>query len=266
MSENTYNLSQGYDSLAAEMLYANMNGPDDEVAFYERRIRSNGGSALDQACGTGRHLFPLLKRGLDIHGTDASTDALRFARMKAEESNLRPQLYHQRMEDFDVPHRYGTIYIPNGSFQLISDRQKAIETLERFRNHLIPGGQLLMELAVPEEVTGCAPIREPGNPQKWGPTKRNFEEGEIKTTLWTESFDLFEQTLVEKRRYELLIDGQVVRAESHTLHMRWYYKYEFIMMLENLGFEDIYLYSDWTEQPATKDSKIVVYGARNSST
>jgi len=48
--------------------------------------------------------------------------------------------------------------------------------------------------------------------------------------------------------------------------MRWYYKYEFIMMLEKAGFADIYLYPDYTEQSATKDSRVVIYGARSPAT
>jgi ubiquinone/menaquinone biosynthesis C-methylase UbiE len=263
MSEATYNLSQGYGSLAAEMLYAYMDGcPADELAFYERHIRSNGGTAIDQACGTGRHLFPLLERGLDIHGADASADALRLARRKAEESQLRPQLHHQRMEDFEVPNKYGTIYIPNGSFHLINDRQQALNTLERFWRHLNPGGQILIDMVIPAEVMEFCRTRNAENPQRWGPAPRKYVEGEISTTLWTESFDLLEQTVVEKRRYELHVDGQLAQSELHTLHMRWYHKYEFIMMLQQNGFEEIFLYGDYTEDPATKDSKTIICGAR----
>ena len=174
---------------------------------------------------------------------------------------VHPELYHQRMEDFEVPQRYGTIYMDVGTFMVISDRQKALSTLERFRNHLISGGQLLIGLFVPDEAKGVTV-----NARHWGPIKCASGKGEISTKLWTESFDLLEQTIVEKRRYELRIDGQLVRSELHTLHMRWYYKYEFIIMLEKAGFEDIHLYSDYTEEPATKESKSIVYGARNSST
>jgi len=262
MSEKLYNLNEGWNSLAAELLYASMDQcPDDELAFYERRIRANGGAALDQACGTGRHLFKLIERGFSIHGADVSADALRFTRIKAKQMKVHPELYHQRMEDFEVPHRYGTIYIANGTFVVISDRQKALSTLERFRNHLTSGGQLLIELFIPDEAKGAG-----ANTQNWVPTKCASGEGEISTKLWTESFDLLEQTMVEKRRYELHVDGQLVRSELHALHMRWYYKYEFIMMLEKAGFEDIYLYSDYTEQPASKESKTIVYAARNLST
>ncbi len=262
MSEKSYNLNEGWNSLAAELLYASMNQPPtDEVAFYERRIRANGGAALDQACGAGRHLFKLIERGLNIHGADISADALRFARIKARQLKVHPKLYHQRMEDFEVPHRYETIYMDGGSFTAISDRQKALSTLERFRNHLTPGGQLLIGLFIPDEAKGTA-----ASPQHWGPVKCASGEGEISTRLWTESFDLLEQTILEKRRYELKVDGQLVRSELHTLHMRWYYKYEFIMMLEKAGFEDIHLYSDYTEEPATKESKTIVYEARNLRT
>ena len=262
MSEKLYNLNEGWNSLAGEYLYVGMDHcPADELAFYERRIRANGGAALDQACGTGRHLFKLIQRGLDIHGADVSADGLRFARIKAKQLKVHPKLYHQRMEDFEVPHRYDTIYMDGGSFTAISDRQKALSTLERFRNHLTPGGQLLIGLFIPIEAKGAT-----ANVERWKPMKCASGEGEISAKLWTESFDLFEQTMIEKRRYELKVDGQLVRSELHALHIRWYHKYEFIMMLEKAGFEDIHLYSDYTEEPATKESKTIVYEARNLRT
>lgn len=264
MSEQTYNMSQGYDSLAAELLYAAMNGSSaEELAFYERHIRANGGPALDLACGTGRHLFPLLEHGLEVHGADASADALQFARMRAKEDQVNPPLYHQRMEELDVPHRYGTIYIPNGSFHLISHRHHAFGALERFRKHLIPGGQLLIEIVAPKEVIDTYRLRDAEHPDSWGPAARRGGEGEISTTLWTESIDLFEQTLVEKRRYDLHVGGQLVRSEDHTLHMRWYAKYEWVMMLESVGFEEIALYADYEDLPVTQGSQTIVYGAQN---
>jgi len=259
--EKVFDLSKGWDSLAAELLYASMFCPARELAFYERRIRENGGPALDQACGAGRHLFALLDLGLEVHGADASVDALRFAEKAGEELGVKPSLYHQRMEDCDIPHRYGTIYVANGTFQVIGDRQQAFRTLKRFRDHLSPGGQLLIELFIPEAVTG-AEIRGTENPEHWEAKPRRGAEGEIVTTLWAEAVDLFEQTLLSKRRYELIVEGICVRTEVHAHVLRWYFKHEFTMMLERAGFEDITTYSDYTDEPATKESRTVVYGAR----
>lgn len=125
MPEQIYDMTQGWNSLAAEMLYAFMKKdgvPAEELAFYERRIRANGGLALDQACGTGRHIFPLLARGLEVHGADISADALKLAEKEAAAANTPITLYHQSMEACDIPHRYGTIYVANCTFQIITER------------------------------------------------------------------------------------------------------------------------------------------------
>jgi SAM-dependent methyltransferase len=263
MNEQVYDMSEGWNSLAAELLYASMEGgpPPAELAFYERRIRENGGVALDQACGTGRHLFPLIERGLEVHGADISADALQFAGKAAETLKLQPTLYHQRMEKCDIPHRYGTIYIANGTFQIIVDRQQAVSTLQRFWNHLTPGGQLLLELSVPQVVTKGPTINDAEHPTRWEPIPRRGAKGEIVTTLWSESVDLFEQTLLSKRRCDLYEGGEIIRSEVHGHFMRWYFHYEFFMMLDRVGFKDIRTFSDYTDQPATKDSETVVYGA-----
>jgi SAM-dependent methyltransferase len=266
MSDEVFDLHQGWNSLTAEVMYAYMKGtPESELAFYERRIRENGGPALDQACGTGRHLFPLLARGLEVHGADISADALHFARKEVEAQKVQPTLYHQRMEECDIPHQYGTISVARGTFQIITDRNEAIATLERFRNHLARGGQLLIELIVRPEVTQGSACQDAEHPKRWGPVARRGAEGEIATTLWSESVDLFEQVLVSKRRCDLYVDGKCVRSEVHAHSMRWYFHYEFIMMLERAGFVDVRTYGDNTDSPATQDSKFVVYGARRPS-
>ncbi len=263
MSDEVFDLRQGWNSLTADLLYACVEMlPAKELAFYERRIRENGGAALDQACGTGRHLFPLLALGLEVHGADISADALRLAGKEAEARKVSPVLYQQRMEECDLPCQYGTIYVANGTFQIITDRNLAIATLERFRNHLAPGGQILIELSIPPEVTKGPACQDAEHPIRWEPEPRRGEEGEIATTLWSESVDLFEQTLVSKRRCDLYVDGECVRSEVHAHVLRWFFHHEFVMMLERAGFVDIRTYGDYTDEPATKDSHTVVYGAR----
>jgi hypothetical protein len=264
MNENVHDLSKGWNSLTAELLYAYMvwdASSNGELAFYERRIRANGGIALVPACGTGRHMFPLIERGLEVHGADISADALQFARRAAEAKKVHLTLYHQRMEECDIPNQYGTIFV-DGTFQIIVDRQQVFSTLTRFLHHLSPGGQLLLELYVPSEATQGPTVNDAEHPIRWEPFPRRGEKGEIVTTLWSESVDLFEQTLVSKRRCDLYVDGNLIRSEVHAHSMLWYFQHEIVMMLERVGFEDIKTYGDHTDQPATKDSKSVVYGAR----
>lgn len=263
MTEEIHDMHQGWNSLAAEMLYTAMLGrlPANELAFYERRIRENGGIALDQACGTGRHIFALLEKGLELHGADISLDSLNLAQEEAKNLGIDITLYHQRMEECDIPHRYGTIF--SNSFQVIDDRQMAFTTLKRFRRHLVPGGQLLVELFVPWQVMQGKDVSDVDHPTHWFDMPIRDGKGEVKAYFWSESVDLFEQVLLSKRRYDVYVDGKCVKYETHAYRLRWYYKHEIVMMLEKAGFNNIRTYSDYTDNPATQDSKKVIYGARN---
>ncbi|NLG28989.1 MAG: class I SAM-dependent methyltransferase [Chloroflexi bacterium] len=266
MSEQVYDLSEGWNSLAAEMLYACVEQlPAAELAFYARRIRANGGPALDQACGTGRHLFALLERGLVVHGADISADALRLAQREAVQRRVPVTLYQQRMEACDLPTRYGTIYVANGTFQILADRAVALATLRRFREHLLPGGQLLLEVGVPPEVTQGAAVHDAAHPMVWDPEPRRGAAGAIVTTLWSEDVDLFRQTLLSKRRYDLYVDGRLVRSETHAHVLTWFCYHEMVGLLERAGYKEITTYGDWSDEPATQASQTVVYGARQGA-
>ena len=262
---NNYNLNDGWNSLAAEMLYACMHdgAPEKELSFYEKRIRENEGPALDQACGTGRHLFPLLKRGLEVHGADSSEDAIKFAHMKADELGVQPKLFHQRMEEMDLPYKYGTIYITNGTFQVFYNRETAVNVLLRIRDHLFPGGEILIEIGSPESLIDAAQTGNADNPTTWIPETRRYKEGEISAKLWIESIDQFEQIVIGKRVYDVFINGKNIRSEMHTLTMTYFYKNEFVLLLEKAGFSDIKFYSDYTDKPADRESECIIYSARN---
>ncbi len=263
MTEEIHNMHQGWNSLAAEMLYTAMQDglSAGELAFYERRIRENRGIALDQSCGTGRHIFPLLGKGLEVHGADISSDVLSFARKEAERRSVGITLFHQRMEECNIPHKYGTIF--SNSFQVIGDRKKALKVLERFRNHLVPGGQLLLELFIPWQVTQGKDCHDIDHATHWQDMPIRDGKGIVKTTLWSESVDLFDQILLSKRRYDVFIDGKCIRSEIHAFWLRWYFHHEFVMMLENTAYNNITTYGDYTDKSANQDSKVVIYGARN---
>jgi SAM-dependent methyltransferase len=264
MDETFIDMTLGWNSLAADLLYSCMEDgvPSRELAYYERRIRENGGTALDQACGTGRHVFTLLQRGLRVHGADVSADAIRYARMEAAERRLDTTFFLQRMEDCDLPQRYGTIYVANGTFQIIVDRKLALATLGRFLSHLLPGGELLVELSVPEEAVSGKPCNDAGHPIVWEPTLRRKGGGAIRTTLWNESVDLSGQTMISVRRNELLVDGRVVRSEKGSHPMTWYFKREFLQMLEQAGFTNLRTCADFTDESASDAIACVVYSGR----
>lgn len=254
------NLSESYDGIAAEMWdYMGGDTPGSDFEFYARRITELPGKALDLTCGSGKHLLRYLKMELDVEGVDASEIMLANCQLKAEQQGLQAVLYKQSMQTLDLPHKYKTIFISQGSFQLLGSRNAALETLRRCYLHLEPGGQLLIETFLPDEAFKNKPASEI---TVWGPTIRPRDGAAITTHLWTESSDHFEQVKVEKRRYEAVIDGQIIESELHEMTLRWYHKYEMIMMLEQSGFHNIFIYGDYSDSAATAASAETVYSAK----
>ncbi len=77
--------------------------PKRDFQVYRDLIAQHPGRVLDVGCGTGRLLVPYLASGIDVEGVDSSAEALSICRRRAAEKGLTAVLYHQRMQDLDVP-------------------------------------------------------------------------------------------------------------------------------------------------------------------
>src|ERR671911_2123010 len=126
----------------------------NEVPYFQRYIEREGQPALDVACGTGRLLLPYLRAGLDVDGCDVSEDMIALCRARAEREGLSPTLFVQSMHELDPPRSYRTIVVCGG-FALGSDRAQDLQALDRFYEHLEPGGMLVLD----NEVRYASPRR-----------------------------------------------------------------------------------------------------------
>ena len=230
--------------------------PYVDQAFFQRRIVAAGGPALEIACGTGRLLVPYLRDRLEVEGLDSSPEMLAICRSKALEYGLTPVLYHQLMQELDVPRHYATIYVPFGSFQILVRRAEAFEALQRFHAHLEPGGQALISLFVPWadfRLENQWRLRRSGTRATDGALIHIYEctrsnRLEQEQNIWL--------------RFEVYQSGRLIDSEMRTHQLRWYHKYEFEMMLEKVGFADITVFGDYTDLAATDRHSELVFCAK----
>lgn len=123
-----------------------------DQAYYFGRVQANGGRALEIACGTGRLLLPLLRDGLQVEGLDTSADMLARLRHKAAVMNLSPRLHQAPMQDFDLPQRFRTVFVPAGSFQILVEDEHVHRALDNFARALEPGGEVLIPIDPSREL------------------------------------------------------------------------------------------------------------------
>jgi len=247
--------------------WAEFSNDAPEAPFFLQEIALSGQPVLDVACGAGRVLLPLLRAGIDIDGVDISADMLAHCRRKAAGVGFSPNLYQQPMDAFTLPRKYRTIYICD-SFDLAGSREKDLETLRRCYAHLEDGGALLLniqaEYTSPENWEWWLSAKRETLPEAWPEEGRHriaADGSEYVDRFRDLEFDPLEQSFTREVRLEKWQSGKLVAAEEYALRGNIYFKQELLLMLKVAGFREISVRGDYTDQPATADSKELVFRA-----
>ena len=224
--------------------------------FFLEVVKKYGEPVLDVGCGTGRILLDFMQQGMDIDGVDNSPDMLARLQQKAEKLKLHPIVYQQEMDKLDLPRKYQTILVPSSSFQLLLDEELPPLAMNRFYEHLVPGGVLampFMTLWKQEDPLESEFTREVVRPEDGATIRRwSFVRFDPETEL--------EHTI---DRYEILRDGNVISSEEHQQSpaTRSYTQGQAIVLYQEAGFKDIQVFHEFTFEPAKpEDTTFSVLG------
>ena len=237
--------------------------PRRDQEFYRSIIVKNSGKVLELGCGAGRLLIAYLQDGLDVEGVDISADQLAVCRQDAERVGVKPVLYEQPMQAFDVPHSYSTIYIPCGSFECVMDRTEALETLRRCFAHLKPKGQLVFSCSPGNRNYYGSKEEAKTYPGEW--TLRSNKElpdgRRLLVYLRDMGEDPVEQIQMQERRYEVHDGDQVTEEEVHVGQTRWYHRNEVLWMLQLTGFIDVEVKGNFSDAPLNAEHTDMIFVA-----
>ena len=204
--------------------------PPEALALYRSYASQASGCILEPMCGSGRFLLPLLAEGYAIEGVDASPDMIRACREHGARRGLRPTVYEQLLEELDLPHRYGLVFIPAGSFGLLTDVPRASTALARIHAHMEADALLVVEVERPVPFTS----------ERWRGrwVERPGDGARIAISQLTR-YDEARSVLESIHRYELFRDGQLLETEWEELNVRLYEPAEFRTLLAGSGFVDV---------------------------
>jgi SAM-dependent methyltransferase len=233
-----------YDFVA---LYANRA----DVGFFVDEAKRSGGPVLELGCGTGRVLIPTARAGLTITGLDASPAMLEQCRTRllAEESAVqaRVTLVAGDMRSFDLGRTFALITIPFRPFQHLLTVEDQLDCLQRIREHLEPGGRLILDLFNPS-------IDYLAN----RPTSDEISEGDafstpdgrvVQRSYRIVSADRFRQVnqieLIYNVRHP---DGRQERL-VHAFAMRYLFRFEAEHLLARSGLTVEHLFAGYDRSP-----------------
>ena len=114
-----------------------------EVDFLESlygRYSDRGGAILEPACGSGRLMEGLLRRGYEVHGFDLGPAMVDYARERLDARGLGGTLWIGDMSDFRPRKRYVLAHCLVSSFKYLLTEKAALAHLQCVAASLRKGG------------------------------------------------------------------------------------------------------------------------------
>lgn len=129
-------------------IYDNWYGSPDDSSITLLSDLAHGGRALELGIGTGRFAVPLKKKGIDIHGIDASPSMVKKLRAKPDGKSIPVTL-----GDFSkvaAEGKYDLIFVVFNTFFSLTTQEEQLECLQNVAKHLTSSGAFLIEAFVPD--------------------------------------------------------------------------------------------------------------------
>ncbi len=242
-----------YLKLCTEYYDLNKSITGTEFAFYFSYAKQASGPVLEPMCGTGRFLIPILQADIDIEGFDASTYMLDALKKKYALISSQPApVWQQFVQDFSSDKKYALIFIPFGSWGLITNHDNAQKSLKILYDHLAPDGTLLLEIdtvhSLPEDLN------------VWQQDSSTRPDGSQLVLNRMQTYNPTTQLFLCVCRYESISKNNVIDlVETEDFYQYLYRPDELDEQLDTVGFKQIRKFQDFYKTPAQNDSQLIIY-------
>ncbi len=179
-----------------------------EAVFEQCASRRGRGAraVLEPACGSGRLIEELARRGWRASGFDANERQIEFARERLRKAKLSAKLWQARMEDFAVPAAatFDLIHCLVSTFKYLLTEAAARKFLRGCSDCLRPGGLFFLGVHLSDYD------RETHEHERWV-----VEENGIRVVCNTRNWPADRRTRLEKARtrIEAAVNGETSRQE-----------------------------------------------------
>jgi SAM-dependent methyltransferase len=227
----------------------------DEINFWINSIQLEGQPVLELGSGTGRILIPLLENGFDVTGIDTSPDMVNRCYQSSNIKGLKPDVIIESILNFELPRKFNLIMLDSAGLGLFVNDNDIHKMFERVTAHLKPGGLFIFEF---EQV----PAEYNKDNKTW---KGDWLAGDNQTVIsWRNKIKYNSDTHIWNSLFivEKFIDGCLIETEANEREGRFFSIDEAVNFAESKEFKDIKVTNWLTEEPPSKDSKVITVHCR----
>jgi SAM-dependent methyltransferase len=237
-----------------------------DLPFYLDLAEQIGGPILEVACGTGRVLLPIARKGIEIHGVDNSRPMLKILEnslaRETREVRQRVTLHEGDMRDFRLGTQYPLVMIPFRPMQHMESVQDQVGALSTAALHLTETGILVFDVFYPKFEMIAGGIGEERFEMEWTP-------GSDPTTLVRRYFrkevvDKINQVFGFIFIYRTFRDGQLILEETEAFKLA-YYTYPHLRALFLLaGLEPVAEYGSFAKVSLDNTAEQMIFLLRKA--
>ena len=223
-------------------------GIPGDSEFYVRLARQAGSPVLELGCGTGRIMVAAAAAGVDVVGIDNSIEmVLRArARISATATEASASVVQADMRGFAFRQRFNLVAIPYRTFQHLLEPQDQRLALTCIRDHLRPGGLLVLNIFEPSGLIATFGLEGESSAPKRDIGFTDPASGQRIEVWYTRTYDLEAQLMRQELTYlPVGGDGPLRQAQHCRLTLRYTYRHEMEELLETCGFDVKALYGDF---------------------
>jgi SAM-dependent methyltransferase len=216
-----------------------------DLVFFRDRALASPGPVLELACGSGRLTVPIAQAGARIAGVDVSAPMLERARLRSAGAGVEVDWHLQDVRTMELGRRFALAFIATNALQHLHDLPSLQAFFERVRQHLLPGGQLILDVFNPALDKLLRP-RDAAYEHK----RFILDDGRQIQVQAASEYLPDAQTLnfVLTYRHE----GQVIHRKD--ICMRCFYPQELLALCRLGGFQVLERLGDYDQQPFTAGS------------
>ena len=226
-----------------------------DVPYWLEVGKTANGPVLDVACGTGRIMLRLLEAGVDVDGVDAYPLMLDQLRRKAHARGLAARVFQGDMRDFTMPRRYERAICAFNAFAHCETIDEQIRALRCIREHLEPGGALVLHMSYPSLSMWTEPSGEPVL-ERESPHPLNAHTLQMWDTRFKNAIGQCQRSQMEVR--EVDATGRCVDSQRFETTQRWVYRHELELLLKLAGYPRIDIRGGFENEPLERDDQQMI--------
>jgi len=221
-----------------------------EVDFLEKELKlKKGTNILDLACGHGRHIIELAKRGYLMTGQDINDSFLKTAKQSAEKAGVEVDWVKSDIRQIPFENEFDVVLNLFTSFGYLESDEEDRKALHQIAKALRPNGRFVIDVVNRERI-----VRIYG--------KKDWLDSADGTMIITErSFDLVKGRNQEKR-IRIYKDG---KRQVSNMAIRMYTLPELISMCKKAGLQFVSVFGEYSGEELTLDSKRCILITKKST-